>query len=99
MKTDDLDDVLFADGFDEALLGVIRRPGQKPIAIYDTETCIEILIVRDGLSMEEAIEYFEYNVSGAWVGEGTPGFLEQVEQVTDDGGASEVDEEKPNTRN
>jgi hypothetical protein len=31
---------------------------------------------RDGMDDIEAIEYFDFNVSGAWVGENTPIFLE-----------------------
>jgi len=77
--------VLLADGFDEAILGVIRRPGQPPVVIYDREACIEILrrpaegCVRRR-SWEEAEEHFSFNVEGAWAGEGTPGFLMQPEE-------------------
>ena len=48
----------------------------KALAVYDRQKCIEILMERDGMSDEEAVEYFEYNVTGAWVGEYTPIFLE-----------------------
>jgi len=36
-----------------------------------------VLVARDGMSMEEAEEYFEYNVQGAYVGEDTPIFMEK----------------------
>jgi len=32
-------------------------------------------MVKDGMTYEEAVEYFEYNQMGAWVGERTPCFL------------------------
>jgi hypothetical protein len=67
-------DALLADGFEEALVGVCRRFGQNPLAAYDYDKCIEILM-RD-MSYEEAVEYFEFNVIGAYVGENTPVFLE-----------------------
>jgi hypothetical protein len=67
-------DLLFADGFDDAILGVVRRVGQEAFVLYDTERCIEILM-RDGTAREEAEEYFGFNVEGAWVGERTPGFV------------------------
>ena len=35
---------------------------------------------RDGMSDEEAVEYFEFNVTGAWVGENTPIFFEKAWQ-------------------
>jgi hypothetical protein len=33
---------------------------------------IDILMFRDNMTVEDAIEYLEYNVFGAYVGEGTP---------------------------
>ena len=71
----DLDDVLVADGFDSACLGVVERCGQPSILLYDAERCVRILMKRDKMTEEEAWEYFSYNVSGAWVGDGTPGWL------------------------
>jgi hypothetical protein len=67
--------LLLVEGFDKAFMGVIERCGQPPIAIYDRERCIERLMKRDGMSPEGAEEFFSFNVEGAWVGEGTPGFL------------------------
>ena len=51
---------------------VFNRP---PLATYDRDKCIEILVKRDEMTYEEAVEFFEFNVSGAWVGENTPIFL------------------------
>jgi hypothetical protein len=79
LRTLDYDDVLLADGFDDAFIGTVTRCGQPPIAIYDHERCVEQL-VSDGLTYEEAVEYMDFNVTGAWVGDGTPGFLVRIEQ-------------------
>lgn len=69
--------LLLADGFDEAFIGVAHRFGfYAPVAVYDREVCIEILM-RDGANYEEADEYFEYNVLGSWVGEQTPIFIDR----------------------
>jgi hypothetical protein len=81
MKIEDLpladdEEITLADGFEDAFLGVARQFG-KPFAIYDREKCIDILVNRDGMSHEEAEEYFQFNVEGAWVGESTPAFLEK----------------------
>jgi hypothetical protein len=67
------ENVLLADGFDDAFVGIGRQFG-RPIAIYDRTKCIDIL--QEDMSEEEAEEYFQYNVEGAWVGENTPIFLE-----------------------
>jgi hypothetical protein len=67
---------LLADGFDDAFVGIGRQFG-RPIAVYDRFECIELLI-KEGMSEEEAEEYFQFNVEGAWVGENTPIFLEKL---------------------
>ena len=66
------DELLIMDGFDEAILGVVRRFNQEYV-LYDYEKVIEILM-RD-MSYDDAVDYWGYNQVGAWVGEGTPGFL------------------------
>ncbi len=70
--------MLKADGFDQALLGVVRRCGQPDILCYDIGACAEILIERDGLDYSEAFEYLEHNSIGAWVGPETPAWLERT---------------------
>jgi len=70
----DLDpDLLLADGFDDALLGYVQRFNQT-VALYDRAKCIEILMKRDEMSDEDAEEFFEFNVVGAFVGDYTPAF-------------------------
>lgn len=75
--------MLFADGFDDALIGVLHRYGQPPIACYDLARCLEIL-VDQGMTPEGAQEYFEFNVMGAYVGENTPCFLERASTASSD---------------
>lgn len=65
-------DALWPHGFEDAFLGPARRCGQPTLAAFSVRKCIEILMKRDGMSYEEADEFFEFNVAGAWVGEGTP---------------------------
>ena len=73
---EDYDDILLADGFDDAFIGVGSQWHNPPIAIYDIEKCIDILADRDGMSVEDAREYFDFNVQGAWVGSLTPMFVD-----------------------
>jgi hypothetical protein len=68
--------ILLADGFENAFVGVARQFNQ-PFAIYDRQKCIDILM--EDMSEEEAEEYFEYNVQGAYVGEATPAFVEMLQ--------------------
>lgn len=71
-------ELLFADGFDEAILGVAWS-FDKPLSVaYDKAKCINILMKRDKMNESDAEEFFNYNVEGAYVGEQTPVFLEKV---------------------
>jgi len=72
---DFIDDILLADGFEEAFMGVSESYGLKPRACYDSTKCLDILCDRDGMELEEAMEYFNFNVVGAYVGEFTPAFI------------------------
>lgn len=55
---------LKADGFDEAIIGVDTTTMKL---IYSVTKCINILM--KDMSYDEALEYFEFNVSGAYMGE------------------------------
>ena len=67
-------DLTLADGFEGAFIGIAQRFGMEPVALYDREKCIRILMERDGMTWEGAEEFFSFNVEGAWVGEKTPAF-------------------------
>jgi hypothetical protein len=68
--------MLLADGYEGAVIG-IGRQFNRELVVYDEAKCLDILVKRDGMSPEEAREFFEYNTAGSWVGEGTPMFLER----------------------
>lgn len=70
----EFDDMLFLDGFDEALIGSMDRFGGETVALYDRDKILDILMERDGMSREDAIEFFDFNIIGAYVGEHTPAF-------------------------
>jgi len=74
-KSEDYSEPLLADGFESAFIGWFTRCGKMPIACYDYDKCVVLLMKRDKMSETEAIEYMDFNVVGAWVGEGTPAFL------------------------
>ena len=77
--------MLKADGYDKAVIGIAERSGSDRVIAYDANKCIEIL-KQQGMSDTEAVEYFEYNVLGAYMGPGTPVFvwrytLEEIEET------------------
>ena len=71
-------DALLADGFGPALVG-FGFHFNAAVAIYDYVRCIAILVERDGMSEEDAVEFVEFNVAGAWVGPNTPVFMTHLE--------------------
>jgi hypothetical protein len=73
------EDLLLADGFDDAIIGVGYRCAQPPVIIYDRQKCIEKLVA-EGMEMADAEDHFEFNVAGAWVGERTPMFVARLEE-------------------
>ena len=70
-------EALFADGFDDAILGVGFQQSKGPFVVYDWLKCVEVL-TEGGLSWDEAVEHMDFNVTGAWVGESTPVFLHRM---------------------
>ena len=70
--------MIIADGFESAFLGVGFGLNSTDIAVYDYDVCAEVLMVRDNMSVEEAYEFLDFNVVGAYVGEGTPLFTRTI---------------------
>ena len=62
------------DGFDDCIVGTVERFGAPDIICYDKNGII-MSLCGDGMSYEEAYEFFDFNIIGAWVGDTTPCFL------------------------
>lgn len=62
------EELLFVDGFDAAIIGIDTVSYR---VVYNKEIMIEVLIA-EGMSYEDALEHFSYNIEGAYVGEKTP---------------------------
>lgn len=68
---------LFLPGFEGALVG-LGYQFNTPLAVYDMDECINIMVARDGMEPEEAVEFFDFNIGGAWAGPSTPVFIRRV---------------------
>jgi len=64
---------LSADGFDNAIIGVYDGK-----IVYSITKCISLLIHRDKMTKEDAYEYFYFNVVGAYAGEKTPIWVDDI---------------------
>ena len=64
-------------------MGVASRFGMDDVFAYDLDKVLKILIERDGMSPDEAQEWFDYNIIGAWVGDKTPLFVKRYNSIED----------------
>jgi hypothetical protein len=74
-------EALYPTDLKEAIIGMVERYGQSPLILIDKIKCLEIFKKRDGMTLEEAEEFFDFNVIGAWMGEGTPCFATLKETI------------------
>lgn len=71
--------------FDRALVGVTDKPRDwwprrtnTFVAVYSIPLCIEAMVQdNEGWTHDDAVEFFEFNTAQAWVGEGTPTFIDK----------------------
>lgn len=84
------DGLLFLDPegtYDRAIIGVVERACSPPAVCYDRELVLRALVEVEGMTEEDAIEWFDVNTAGAWVGDQTPVFLSRT--PIDDGPSDE----------
>jgi hypothetical protein len=62
---------MLVDGHDDALAGY----DTKGRAVYLVDQILQTLINRDGMSRDEAMEFFDFNIADAYVGEFTPIYI------------------------
>jgi len=63
------------DGFDECVIGtanIWRDQTTVEVLVYSVDAMLEILHMRDNMDQDEAMEYFLYNIEGAYIGIDTP---------------------------
>lgn len=70
-----------AETFDQCVIGLVERFNSR-FLVYDRECVLKAML--DSSSPEETddedpedivMEYYRFNTLGAWLGDGTPGFL------------------------
>jgi len=66
------DTFLKADGYDNCIIGVDEKSMRL---IYSVEKIIETLM-ESGMSSDDAQEWYEFNIVGAYMGEKTPVYCE-----------------------
>jgi|TARA_R100000084_G_C4515492_1_gene84395 hypothetical protein len=67
-----------ANGLEDAIIGVGSRINMPDVLIYSYNKCVKIFMEKEGWTHEEAVEWMDFNVVGAWVGETTPIFVHEI---------------------
>jgi hypothetical protein len=68
---------LTADGFDDCIIGLAYQFNQ-PLVVYSKQKIITQLM--KDMSGEDALDYFDFNMAGAYMGESTPLFMEDLDE-------------------
>ena len=90
------ENVITMDGYNDCIIGVISTFEGKQVIAYDIDKVLTRLRERDGMSEIEAIEFFEFNMLGAWMGEHTPMFISTLtEQHLEPADGLPFEERKP----
>lgn len=53
----------------------------EEVFVYSYDKILDILMIEDGMTEREAIDYIEYNIAGAYVGELTPILVRSLDEV------------------
>jgi hypothetical protein len=72
------------DGFDDAIIGITEEFGRGPRILYSKDKILEILTSNEQMDIAEAIEYYEFNILGSYLGERTPIFLDKTIKEMED---------------
>lgn len=67
------------DGYDDCVLGIAFRCTNDPVLVYDCDAVRDRLMTGSEMTYEEAEEWIEFNMTGAWVGEQTPFLLRRFD--------------------
>ena len=73
--------MLKADGLDDAIIGVGHRCGEPAVVVYDIDLAIQAVHRELKCEIWEAVEYFNFNILGSYIGEHTPIFVERVQGI------------------
>ena len=65
------DSALLIDGADDALIGFTNHGNSPLLAVYEYDKLVDVFM-NDGMTYEDAVEWVDFNIVGAWLGDQTP---------------------------
>ena len=69
------------DGHDNAIVGMSGHCGMSPVVLYDPLKIIDNLMRNSDMTHEDAVEFYSYNIEGAYVGKHSPVYLIRLESM------------------
>jgi hypothetical protein len=77
---------ILLDGLDSAIIGIVEEFGNGRRILYSKQIILDILQERDGMTMGEAEEFYDFNIIGLHAGDQNAVFLDLfVNPVVKDG--------------
>lgn len=70
---------LFADGFDDAIIGLNYSTNGVHRVVYNARKMVDVL-TDDDMTEEDALEYLNFNTFNAYMGEGTPLYVDVMDR-------------------
>lgn len=78
------DSVIIFEGLDDSLIGIGVGQDGKPKSVYDQNKIYEILVERDGMTYEEAVEFAEFNINGTKFSETEVIYVNTIKNIEDE---------------
>jgi len=73
--------LLLEPAMDVAIVGLVSGAGRQQAVCYDRDKVVQVLMERDGMERDEAEEFFDFNIEGAYVGPQTPVFISSTQTL------------------
>jgi len=93
----EVEECILLDGLDSAIVGIGSQYGKPTLVVYDEELVIKTLVDDQDMTLDEAWEYYEFNIKHAYYGEGTPIMMQSTDTMAEHFGFNNADELVPVT--
>ena len=87
----EVEECIRRDGFDSARVGIGSQYGKPTLVVYDEELVIKTLVDDQDMKLDEAWEYYEFNIKHAYYGEGTPIIMQTTDTMEEHFGFNNAD--------
>lgn len=72
---DEETEIIHYPGLEPAIIGLVSRCGEEEVLCYSRDRIVAILMLRDGMTHEDAEEFIDHNIAGGAPGPRAPMLL------------------------